>query len=62
MRSFDGQWRCAGCGIVVNFALELDQRAIDRVFNPARYVAEQRNLKAREIAQCHTKQGCALPV
>jgi hypothetical protein len=60
--TLDGQWKCAGCGAVVAYRAEVDQRIMDRHFNPAVYIAEQKRRRAQLVAENHVKLGCERPV
>lgn len=61
-RNFEWRWTCAGCGAVIRLELEVAQATLDRHFNPATYLAHERNAMNRTAAETHAKSGCSRPV
>lgn len=61
-RTFPASWTCAGCGTVIDGEVEIEQRHLDRSFNPAKYIATEKSALARAAAMEHARRGCQRPV
>jgi hypothetical protein len=62
LRSFAHVYECPGCGKQFDLVTKVEQRRIDREFNPAPYIAREKLETEKKAAAEHAVRGCRRPV